>query len=75
MQIDAIIYKYLTGNTTPVEECYLLDWIKQSSENKQLFYDRKALWQISRSYSHNPKEQEIQTNQSLNKLNDRIDGL
>ncbi|GEM_PF-7054682 len=73
--MEIIIYKYLTGEAKPEEESFLLDWIKQSPDNKQLFFDIKALWEIRKSYTTDSTKQETQVNSSLNKLNNRIDGL
>lgn len=65
---EKIIYNYLQGETSLEEEQILLDWIKQSPENKRFFFEIKALWKTSRVAIG---EKELAD--SLIRLNEKID--
>lgn len=65
-----IIYKYLTGTSTPEEEQTLLDWLHQSPDNQITFYEIKAIWNIQRQF---PAGNENKIAHSLQQLNNRID--
>jgi transmembrane sensor len=49
--IDNLIAKHLSGNSTAGENLELQGWITQSSENERYFIDARNLWNASRSLS------------------------
>jgi len=48
IQIDTIIQHFIQGNATPDEERILYNWIKESSENRKIFFSQKDLWDSSK---------------------------
>lgn len=71
---EKLIYKYLSGQTNIEEEEELLKWINESPDNKKLFFDIKAIWNVRHNVSDKEKS-EAQLNQSLDQLNKRIDKI
>lgn len=71
---EKLIYKYLSGQTSIEEEEELLKWINESPDNKKLFFEIKAIWNIRHNVSDKEKP-ETQLNQSLDQLNKRIDNI
>lgn len=65
---EKVIYNYLQGKTSPEEEHSLLDWIKQSPENKAFFFEIKALWN-----TNHVTVSEKELADSLIRLNKKID--
>ena len=41
---DYQILKYLQGTTTPAETATILNWLSKSEENRNTYFQLKALW-------------------------------
>lgn len=54
--MDRIIVAYLEGTATEKETRLLLDWIRESEENKKYFFDRRTLWLAAESNRTAPAE-------------------
>lgn len=67
---EGIIYKYLAGETTTEEEKELLAWLMESEENRRIFFELKAIWNI-KSDLKGADSQSVRF--SLDHLNQRID--
>lgn len=64
------IYRYLTGQATEEEEKELLDWLKASPENRQIFFELKTIWNIRSGFNGGEAVGDMQS--SLDKVNARI---
>lgn len=42
--MDAVIQKYFAGQTSELEEKYLLEWLEQSEEHQKYFFELKSVW-------------------------------
>ncbi len=72
---EAIIHKYLSRETTIEEERALLEWINESPENKELFFEVKTFWRTSYNFPFGEQQQEEELNASLKSVNERINNL
>lgn len=45
--MDHLILAYLEGTASEEEIGLLLDWVRQSEENKKYFFDRRTIWLVS----------------------------
>lgn len=42
--INTLIIRLFSGEATPTEKAQISDWIKQSEDNKKLFFDLRDIW-------------------------------
>ena len=68
--IEHIICQSLLEEATAEEEKVLFEWISLSKENEQLFFEMMTLWRMKSEIKDNNSKT---LNESLNKLNSRID--
>lgn len=52
MNIESLIYRYLSGTLSEAEEKKLLEWTGQSEDNRKEFYSMKALWNARNVYRY-----------------------
>lgn len=67
---ETSIYRYLTGRATKEEEETLLNWLKASPENRQIFFELKTIWNIRSGFNGGDASQSMQ--HSLDLVNKRI---
>lgn len=67
---ETSIYRYLTGQATQDEEKELLNWLKASPENRQIFFELKTIWNIRSGFSGEGASQSVQ--RALDLVNKRI---
>ena len=41
---EQLIHTYLSGHATPGEQRELLEWLRESEENKRMFFEMIAIW-------------------------------
>ena len=63
-EIDGILQKYFHGNTSEEEDRQLVQWIQQSPENKERFFNEKDIWDTYGFHS-NQKKYEINSELEL----------
>lgn len=66
--INEIIIRFLDGSATQPEKDFLLDWLKQSEQNKNDFSQVRDLWLLSNAVSEDDEGTEI----ALSRLRQRI---
>lgn len=42
--MDAVLQKYFAGETSELEEKYILEWLEESEEHRKYFFELKSLW-------------------------------
>lgn len=70
---ESLIYRYLSGATTSEDERKLWNWIKETPENEQHFYEIKALWNARKELSKPAAQKEEECSRGLQQLNEAID--
>lgn len=70
-RIDEIIYSYFENRTSPQEERYLLDWLRQSDSNRKYFFDIYAIYCTYGTLASS--DMELRTRRFLDRINARID--
>ncbi len=68
-EIDSIIQKYLSGETSEEENRQLLQWIQESPENKKRLFAEKDIWD---TYSFHTNQKEYETDQELKILQSQL---
>lgn len=66
--INEVIIRFLDGSATRHEKDFLLDWLKQSDQNKDDFSQIRDLWLLSNATSKDDEETEM----ALDKLKRKI---
>lgn len=69
-EINVLIVSMLSGKSTPVENKLLLNWVKQSAENKTHFVRFRDAWQASSQFNSSDKSK---TEKALEKINRSLD--
>ena len=68
---EQLIHTYLSGHATPGEQRELLEWLRESEENKRLFFEMKAVWSGLQTMDKLAESDRMQS--SLRMLNEKID--
>ena len=42
--MDSVLQKYFAGETSDLEEKYILEWLEESEEHRKYFFELKSLW-------------------------------
>ena len=66
---DYQILKYLQGKSSPTEKENILAWLAISEENRNTYFQLKALWH---AYKDNFENDQLNLEQSLKAYRDRI---
>lgn len=70
---ETTLFHYLTGNATAEEKQQIHAWLQASESNRAYLSELRAIWQARRPAHSERKEKQIQ--ESLDRLNRRIDSL
>lgn len=68
---EQLIHTYLSGHATPGEQRELLEWLRESEENKRLFFEMKAIWSGLQTMDKLAESDRMES--SLRMLNEKID--
>ena len=68
---EQLIHTYLSGHATPGEQRELLEWLRESEENKRLFFEMKAVWSGLQTMDKLAESDRMES--SLRMLNEKID--
>lgn len=68
LDINEVIIRFLDRSATSSEKAFLLDWLKQSEENRNDFSETRDLWLLSNTI---PAD-DIETELALDRLKERI---
>ena len=68
---EQLIHTYLSGHATPGEQRELLEWLRESEENKRLFFEMKAVWSGLQTMDRLAESDRMES--SLRMLNEKID--
>jgi len=68
---EQLIHTYLSGHATLGEQRELLEWLRESEENKRLFFEMKAIWSGLQTMDKLAESDRMES--SLRMLNEKID--
>lgn len=73
-KIKSLIISYLSDQVTEEEKTSLLEWLKESDENRKLFLEYRKLFDLSLCANYNNKFS-VKRRDNLESLNDKIDSF
>lgn len=68
---DSLIYRHLTGISSPEDECLLEKWLSSSQENRDFYIQMKSVWTICNTLKSDTLQQD--SIRMLARINARVD--